>query len=458
MKYSSTLLALSAALFSQGALAGFYNKNDPIIELTPKNFDKEVLNSDHLVFVEFYAPCLISTYRKAAKNLEGIAKFGAIDCDNDNNRSVCSRYGIRGFPTLKAFPGVSQAYLKKHTVGKKNPIDYNGERSAGAIVDFLTRHLPDNVRNVSKRPTSERNTNIDDLIADEKHVRALLLTDRDKTSAMYKGLATEFAHKLHVASFSHPDSATLTKLEVDSMPALVVFHKGSQQPTKYTGPLKREALAEHFASLVSGEPDESSESNDGNNNNNSGNTASSTEPFDPKVHQAKTQADLARECLDKAAGTCLLALMVVEEEFPESVEQHTANLAVLERVKAAMHEKEQKGTRAPVHIVWLDALNKDVQRLRDQFQLSSDVPGLMLVHPRRKAFVPFVGAFDFEGVMEWLQEAGSQRAHAIAYSHELVLEEEEVVKKQKDEEKPLEKDAGMKDQGAGSNSLPKDEL
>ncbi|KAF9978738.1 protein disulfide isomerase (PDI) protein [Actinomortierella ambigua] len=448
MKYTSTLLAISAALFSQGVVAGLYSKNDAVIDLTPKNFDKEVLNSDHLVFVEFYAPwcghCknLVPTFRKAAKNLEGIVKFGAVDCDNDTNRPICSRYGIQGFPTLKAFPGVSRAYLKKHTVGKKTPIDYNGARAGGAIVNFLTSQLPDNVRSVSKRPSSERNTNIDDLIADENNVRALLLTDRDQASAMYKGLATEFAHKLHVAAYSHPDMATLTKLGVESMPALVVFNKGSQEPVKYTGPLKREALAEHFASLLS---DETSESNDGSSSSSSDSTP--TEPFDPKVHQAKTQADLQRECLDKATGTCVLAFMVVEEEFPESVEQHAENLAILERVKAAVHEKEKQGTRAPVHFVWLDALKKDVQQLRDRFQLSTDVPGLMLVHPKRKAFMPFVGAFDFDGVMEWLQEAGSQRAHAYAYTHELALEEE--VKK---------KDGGMKDQGAGSNSLPKDEL
>ncbi|KAG0230845.1 protein disulfide isomerase (PDI) protein [Actinomortierella wolfii] len=471
MKYSSTLLALSAALFSQGVLAGLYNKNDPIIELTPKNFDEEVLRSDHLVFVEFYAPwcghCknLVPTYRKAAKNLEGIVKFGAVDCDNDNNRSICSRYGIRGFPTLKAFPGVSNAYKRKHTVGQKTPVDYNGERAPAAIVKFLTSQLPNNVRTVSKRETSERNIHINDLIADENNVRALLLTEKDQPSTMYKGLATEYAHKMHVAMYARPDKETLAKFEVESLPALIVLPKGSQEATKYTGALKREALADFFNTFVSDSDNSSSDS---------GSTSSSSstpkEPFDPKIHQVKTQEDLRRECLDKATGTCLVAFMIVEEEFEESVQQHEQNLAVLEQVKKAIYDKQEENGGRVVHFMWMDALKSNVQRLRDSFQISSDIPGLMLVHPRRKAYMPFVGAFDVGGVTKWLNEAASARAHAYPYSHEFALEaekekeekkkvvEEEDVESSSKLEKEDSEDAGIKDQPAGSSNLPKDEL
>lgn len=62
--------------------------------------------------VTFYAPwcghCqrLSPAYAKAASNLAGIAgQFSAIDCDNDTNKQICGQHGIKGFPTIKLFPG-----------------------------------------------------------------------------------------------------------------------------------------------------------------------------------------------------------------------------------------------------------------------------------------------------------------------------------------------------------------
>ena len=35
-------------------------------------------------------------YKAAAKNLQGIVKMGAVDCDDDKNRAVCAQYDIKG--------------------------------------------------------------------------------------------------------------------------------------------------------------------------------------------------------------------------------------------------------------------------------------------------------------------------------------------------------------------------
>ena len=55
---------------------GLYTSTDDVIELTASNFQREVINSDELWLVEFYAPwcghCqrLAPEWKKAASNLK----------------------------------------------------------------------------------------------------------------------------------------------------------------------------------------------------------------------------------------------------------------------------------------------------------------------------------------------------------------------------------------------------
>lgn len=54
----------------------FYTSDTDVVELTPKNFDKLVINSDEIWIVEFYAPwcghcqALTPEYKKAATALK----------------------------------------------------------------------------------------------------------------------------------------------------------------------------------------------------------------------------------------------------------------------------------------------------------------------------------------------------------------------------------------------------
>jgi protein disulfide-isomerase A6 len=48
------LVSVLAALCA--VTTAFYSSGDGVVDLTPSNFDKEVVNSDALWIVEFYAP------------------------------------------------------------------------------------------------------------------------------------------------------------------------------------------------------------------------------------------------------------------------------------------------------------------------------------------------------------------------------------------------------------------
>jgi len=100
---------------------------------------KDVLKSDELWLVEFYAPwcghCkqLAPEWAKAATALKGIVKLGAVDMDQ--HKDAGAPYGITGFPTIKIFGA-----------DKAKPTAYNGARTAAGIVDAAL----DEVKNLAK--------------------------------------------------------------------------------------------------------------------------------------------------------------------------------------------------------------------------------------------------------------------------------------------------------------------
>lgn len=101
-----------------------------VIDATESSFRADVLDNDDFVMVEFFAPwcghckSLAPEWKKAAGQLGGIAKMVAVDATVHSG--LASKYGIKGYPTIKVF-----------RAGKKdNPEDYNGGRTASDLVTF----------------------------------------------------------------------------------------------------------------------------------------------------------------------------------------------------------------------------------------------------------------------------------------------------------------------------------
>lgn len=82
---------------------------DTVTQVCDENF-QEFLSSERDVptLVEFYAPwcghCqqLKPVYAELSKKMKGTMAFAAADCTNA--RSLCGRYGVTGYPTLRVFP------------------------------------------------------------------------------------------------------------------------------------------------------------------------------------------------------------------------------------------------------------------------------------------------------------------------------------------------------------------
>ncbi|QHO56260.1 putative protein disulfide-isomerase [Arachis hypogaea] len=130
-------LALGVLVF---ALVFVSVSADDVVVLTEDNFEKEV-GQDRGALVEFYAPwcghCkkLAPEYEKLGSSFKKVKSvlIGKVDCDE--HKSVCSKYGVSGYPTIQWFPK-----------GSLEPKKYEGPRTAESLAEFVNTEGGTNVK------------------------------------------------------------------------------------------------------------------------------------------------------------------------------------------------------------------------------------------------------------------------------------------------------------------------
>jgi len=114
-------------------------EDEAVVTLTTENFEAFIKENDK-VLVEFYAPwcghckALAPEYEKAAQQIDAdesiSAKLAKVDATVE--KDLATKYGVKGFPTLKFFTGDAEA-----------PTDYSGGRTEPTIIQWLrTRSMP----------------------------------------------------------------------------------------------------------------------------------------------------------------------------------------------------------------------------------------------------------------------------------------------------------------------------
>ena len=93
------------------------------VKVTDESFERDVLQADKPVLVDFWAewcgPCkqIAPLLDEIAKEYEGKLTIAKINIDE--NPQTPSRYGVRGIPTLLLFKGGNVAATKIGALGKQ---------------------------------------------------------------------------------------------------------------------------------------------------------------------------------------------------------------------------------------------------------------------------------------------------------------------------------------------------
>ncbi|KAF2353298.1 Thioredoxin domain [Trinorchestia longiramus] len=96
---------------------GIYDDDPEIITLSKTDFDASVSGSDTPWFINFYHPMcshchtLAPDWRWLSIELQGVVRIGAVNCDDEY--VLCSQQGIRGYPSLIAYPGKERFHMEK---------------------------------------------------------------------------------------------------------------------------------------------------------------------------------------------------------------------------------------------------------------------------------------------------------------------------------------------------------
>ncbi|PKI73947.1 hypothetical protein CRG98_005672 [Punica granatum] len=208
---------------------------DDVVVLTEENFEKEV-GQDRAALVEFYAPwcghCkkLAPEYEKLGSSFKKAKSvlIGKVDCDE--HKSLCSKYGVSGYPTIQWFPK-----------GSLEPKKYEGPRTAESLAEFVNNEGGTNVK-IAAVPSNVvvlSSDNFDEVVLDEtKDVLVEFYAPCFDLLQTYEKVATAFKleEEVVIANLDADKYKDLAeKYGVSGYPTLKFFPKGNKAGEEYEG-------------------------------------------------------------------------------------------------------------------------------------------------------------------------------------------------------------------------------
>lgn len=388
-----------------------------------------------LQIVEFYAPwcghCqnLKPAYEKAAKNLDGLAKVAAVDCDDDANKAFCGTMGVKGFPTLKIVrPG------KKY--GRPVVEDYQGQRSAGAIVDAVVAKINNHVVKLTDKE-------IDGFLEkEEEKPKAILFTEKGTTSALLRSIAIDFLDAVTVGQVRNKETATVEKFGISSFPSFVLIPGGGKEPITYSGELNKKDMVEFLKQAAQPNPDPSPSSAKSNKKASSKDKASKETPKAEKssstassetstaaapestlidIPALASKAELEEHCLQSKSQTCVLA-------FVPAGTSEMRNKILLS--VSQLHTKYVHGKR---HFPFF-SVDSDVEgaaALKEALGISGKIE-LIALNARRNWWRRYEeGEFDVHSVESWIDSVRMGEGEKKKLPQGIVVEKPETTEEAK---------------------------
>jgi len=299
-------------------------------------------------------------------------------------------FGINGFPTLKLF-GTERT--KKQGQPWKEPTDYNGARSAGAIGSAGLALLNDkHIKLVTKAASDLK------AVLPESKKAVLLFSQKAEASNLFKALSLQYASRglPFVLVPEKGNTATANEFGVTTFPTLLVVNGGSGDASHdvYKGKFSADALQtfldKHAQPKAKHERQEST-------------AAPTPKPveYDQKMEEITTAEQFEGKCLSKP-GFCAVAFLDPEEDE----ERHKRFVSVLEELlKKVYRNYKVMWVNAPQHYAFFQ-----------KFNLGGGFPNLAIYAPTKKRVVPFKGGFNLEDLTEFADKVTTGRISSYEVS------------------------------------------
>ena len=306
--------------------------------------------------------------------------MAAVNCDDDENKPLCGKMGIQGFPTLKLI-------VPSKKPGKPRVEDYKGARSAKAVVDAVVEKIPNHVKRVTDKDAE------DWLAADKTAAKAILFTEKGTTSALLRSLAIDFLGSINFAQVRNKESTIVEKFGVEKFPTLVLLPGGEQEPLVYTGELNKEDMVAFLSQAAEPNVASGQEKNKKSKEHKESFTAPAEDATETVSEASKEKADaedsstsrkytpqapplpilmsgddIHRSCLSPKSGICVLALTTPDPatpDFPRGALEAFTSLAEIKHKHDARHAKIFPFYSVPGFI-------EDVGVLKDKLDLKFD--------------------------------------------------------------------------------------
>lgn len=150
--------------------------------------------------------------------------------------------GVQGFPTLKIIRPSKKS-------GKPVVEDYQGARSAKAIVDAMIDKIPNHVKRLGDKEIDEW------LRQGNDTSKAILFSDKGTTSALLKSLAVDFLGVIQIAQIRDKEKAATNIFGISKFPTFILLPGGDREGLIYDGEMKKNPLVSFLSQVAEPNPD-----------------------------------------------------------------------------------------------------------------------------------------------------------------------------------------------------------
>ena len=313
-------------------------------------------------------------YSKAAIELQGKARVGAVDCTAAGSEDLCTQRGIKGFPTLYIWPVSAKGV-------REAPVLFQGPRTKEGFVGAMLSRIPTFALGELSGGQLEGFLQVND---SNPVPKVLFFTEQNKPAFLWSGLAASFDGRIQMAWTSASNAGALG---ITAFPAAILLGKDGKRRVlvgvselKYAHihPLLNEMLAAPSALL-----------------------------------EITSQEQLESACSESNGNVvCMIGFLALEPEVPESVAQFEVQLAVLQHLASKY---------AQIRFVWINPLKHFA--LGRKFAVSDAFPQVVLVKPKRKLYRTLNCAYEGKAIGGFVDDVLSGKIKVKEYSGALMLDE-----------------------------------